>query len=131
MRHADFKDAKILIVDDKQSNIDVLCQMLEYENYKNISFTTDSTKVESLLESFQPDLLLLDLIMPELSGFDILGTDSVVYEVDAFLNNNYVCVPLPDRVVPIEVRYGWTNNPQCSLFNEAGLPMAPFRVFVK
>ena len=72
MRNENFKDAKILIVDDKQSNIDVLCQMLEYENYKNISFTTDSTQVESLLDSFKPDLLLLDLIMPELSGFDIL-----------------------------------------------------------
>ena len=66
-----------------------------------------------------------------LSGFDVLGTDSVVYEVDAFLNNNYVYIPLPGRVVPAEVHYGWTDNPQCSLFNEAGLPMAPFRVFVK
>lgn len=66
-----------------------------------------------------------------LSGFDVLGTDSVVYEVDAFLNNNYVCVSLPDRVVPAEVRYGWTNNPRCSLFNEAGLPMAPFRLSMK
>ena len=72
MRSIDFKDAKIFIVDDQQSNIDVLCQMLEYEGYKNVSFTTDSTKVESLLEKLQPDLLLLDLIMPELSGFDIL-----------------------------------------------------------
>lgn len=66
-----------------------------------------------------------------LSGFDVLGTDSVVYEVDAFLNNNYVCVSLPDRVVPVEVHYGWTNNPRCSLFNEAGLPMAPFRLSMK
>lgn len=66
-----------------------------------------------------------------LSGFDVLGTDSVVYEVDAFLKNNYVYVPLPGRVVPAEVHYGWTNNPQCSLFNKAGLPMAPFRISMK
>jgi two-component system, sensor histidine kinase and response regulator len=72
MRSTDFKDAKILIVDDNQSNIDVLSQMLEYEGYKNVVYTTYSTRVESLLESFEPDLLLLDLIMPELSGFDIL-----------------------------------------------------------
>lgn len=66
-----------------------------------------------------------------LSGFDVLGSDSGVYVVDAFLNKGYICVLLPDRVVPIEVRYGWTNDPQCSLFNEAGLPMSPFRVFLK
>lgn len=28
---------------------------------------------------------------------------------------------------PLAVRYGWADNPQCSLYNRAGLPLAPFR----
>lgn len=72
MRDINFKDAKILIVDDKQSNIDILTSMLEIENYKNVEYTTDPYKVEELMSSFQPDLILLDLIMPGLTGFDIL-----------------------------------------------------------
>ena len=72
MKDTNFKDAKILIVDDKQSNIDILTSMLIIENYTNVKFTTDPYTVEALLTSFEPDLILLDLIMPGLSGFDIL-----------------------------------------------------------
>ncbi len=72
MKDINFKDAKILIVDDKQSNIDILTTMLAIENYKNVEFTTNPYEVEELLTSFIPDLILLDLIMPGLSGFDIL-----------------------------------------------------------
>jgi sialate O-acetylesterase len=27
----------------------------------------------------------------------------------------------------VAVRYGWANNPECNLYNEAGLPATPFR----
>lgn len=72
MRDINFKDAKILIVDDKQSNIDILCEILLAEDYKNIKSTTNPFEVESLLTTYKPDLLLLDLIMPGLSGFEVL-----------------------------------------------------------
>lgn len=66
------KNAKILVVDDKQSNINVLCDFLEIQGYKNIKTTTDPRKVVQLLTDFEPDLILLDLLMPYLSGFEVL-----------------------------------------------------------
>ncbi|MEI7675477.1 MAG: ATP-binding protein [Bacteroidales bacterium] len=67
-----FTDARILIVDDSEANIDVLLGMLEMEGYSQIKTLTDSRKVISTYEKFQPDIILLDLMMPYFDGFDIL-----------------------------------------------------------
>ncbi|MEI6061624.1 MAG: response regulator [Bacteroidota bacterium] len=66
------KNAKILIVDDKESNIDILEDLLEETGYSNIQTTTDPRLVEGLFKSFNPDLILLDLMMPHLSGFEVM-----------------------------------------------------------
>lgn len=66
------KNAKILIVDDLESNIDVLKGLLEIEGYINVESTTDPRKVISLVNTFDPELMLLDLMMPHLSGFDVM-----------------------------------------------------------
>ncbi len=67
------KDAKIMIVDDEPINIDVVKAFLEEEEYRNFVTVEDSTQAMKLLEETRPDLMLLDLIMPEVSGFDILA----------------------------------------------------------
>ena len=64
--------AKILIVDDQQSNIDLIKAILELDCYSNINYTTDSRLVVELVETFNPDLILLDLIMPNLSGYEVM-----------------------------------------------------------
>lgn len=66
------KNAKILIVDDLESNIDVLKGLLEIEGYFNVESTTDPRKVIGLVNTFDPELMLLDLMMPHLSGFDVM-----------------------------------------------------------
>lgn len=66
------KDARILIVDDNQVNIDVLYSLLEYKGYLNIQTTLDSRDVIGMIQTFQPEILLLDLMMPYFSGFDIM-----------------------------------------------------------
>jgi len=66
------KTAKILIVDDKQSNIDILEGLLEESGYGNFQSATDPRLVVSLFNSFNPDLILLDLMMPHLSGFEVM-----------------------------------------------------------
>lgn len=72
MINKDLKNAKILIVDDLQANIDVLQQLLEMQGYTYIETTTESTSVMDIVKGYEPDLILLDLTMPNLNGFDIM-----------------------------------------------------------
>lgn len=68
----DLKDSRILIVDDTLANIEVLENLLLMKGYTNVLSVTDSTKAIETIKKFQPELILLDLMMPEVSGFDIL-----------------------------------------------------------
>ena len=68
MIDSNLKNAKILIVDDHQPNIDLLVGFLQMQRFKNIESITDPTLTLSVFKSFQPDLILLDLMMPQLSG---------------------------------------------------------------
>lgn len=72
MIDATLKNAKILIVDDHQANIDILTGLIEAMGFTNYITTTDPRKVVELYEEFKPDLLLLDLQMPHLTGFQIM-----------------------------------------------------------
>ena len=66
------KYANILIVDDQQANIDLLAEFLKMQGFTNILTTTDPLMTVSLFKSFHPDLILLDLMMPQLSGYDVM-----------------------------------------------------------
>jgi diguanylate cyclase (GGDEF)-like protein len=72
-KYQGLKDAKIMIVDDEPINIDVVQAFLEDEKYYNFITVEDSTQAMSVLQDTRPDLLLLDLMMPEVSGFDLLA----------------------------------------------------------
>ncbi len=63
---------RIMIVDDEIVNIRVLKRYLTGVGYNDIITTTDSATAMSLVEREKPDLLLLDLMMPDISGIDIL-----------------------------------------------------------
>lgn len=62
----------ILIVDDQPHNVDLLKRILRREGYSNISTSTDSTQTVTLFAQLRPDLLLLDLNMPVMDGFDVM-----------------------------------------------------------
>ena len=64
--------AKILIVDDEQANVRLLERILELIGATHIRSTTDSREALALFIDFRPDLVLLDLHMPNVTGFDIL-----------------------------------------------------------
>lgn len=66
-------DYPILIIDDQQANTEVLENLLALKGYNNVTVLNDSTKAFSLIQSLKPGLLLLDLMMPVVSGFDILN----------------------------------------------------------
>jgi len=82
---SNMKNAKILIVDDRQANIDVLHDFLEMQGYEHLESTTDSRTVEKLMVDFKPDLILLDLSMPYLSGFDIMEQLKLIVPLTTYL----------------------------------------------
>jgi putative two-component system response regulator len=65
-------DAKILIVDDDRSNVELLKDTLFLNGYTHIVGTTDPRGVLALLVEYTPDLVILDLNMPHLDGFELL-----------------------------------------------------------
>ncbi len=64
--------AKILIVDDEQANVRLLERILELIGATRITSTTDSREAMALFLDHRPDLVLLDLHMPNVTGFDIM-----------------------------------------------------------
>ena len=62
---------RILIVDDSEDDIEMLQRFLAGEGAE-ICGLEDSTQAERVFEEFKPDLVLLDLHMPRLDGFEIL-----------------------------------------------------------
>ncbi len=67
------KNATIMIVDDEPSCIEIVQIFLEEEGFHRFVTVVNSTEALSQLENNVPDLLLLDLMMPEVSGFEILS----------------------------------------------------------
>ena len=63
---------KILIVDDQEANVQLLEQLLRREGYARIKSTTDPRQALPTFQEFQPDLLLLDLMMPHLDGYAVM-----------------------------------------------------------
>jgi putative two-component system response regulator len=63
---------RLLIVDDNPANIALLEQLLERAGYVTTCSTRDPGSVPSLCQSFQPDLLLLDLHMPGQTGYEVM-----------------------------------------------------------
>ena len=72
----------ILIVDDQESNVLLLRSILEDEGYSNIQTTMDSRQVVTLVNDFQPDLILLDLMMPHLDGYAVMDQLRLIIPVD-------------------------------------------------
>ena len=65
-------NATIVMVDDEPITMEVVQAFLEDAGYRNFVLIEKSSEAMAALERQRPDLLLLDLIMPQVSGFDIL-----------------------------------------------------------
>lgn len=63
---------KILIIDDDRTSVCLLEQLLQRHGYSRVMGITDSRAALETCQTFDPDLVLLDLIMPEMDGFAVL-----------------------------------------------------------
>jgi CheY-like chemotaxis protein len=69
---SDILNAKVLVVDDQESNVLLLEQMLRQAGYARVTSTMDPRAVVELHRDNRYDLILLDLQMPGLDGFQVM-----------------------------------------------------------
>jgi len=62
-----------------------------------------------------------------LKGFAIAGPDRKFVWANARIEGPTVIVWADKVAKPVAVRYAWADNPECNLYNKAGLPASPFR----
>lgn len=68
----DLNQAVIMMVDDEPITMEVLQAFLEDAGYQKFVLVEDSVQAMAQIEEQRPDVLLLDLVMPEVDGFEIL-----------------------------------------------------------
>jgi CheY-like chemotaxis protein len=67
-----FSQATIMMVDDELTTMEVMQAFLEDAGYQRFVLIEDSSQALEKLEEARPDILLLDLMMPKVTGFEIL-----------------------------------------------------------
>jgi putative two-component system response regulator len=72
MLSAAFRNARILVVDDDERNVEILERILSRAGFTRVETTTDSRTVASMYVHQRPDLILLDLHMPHLDGLEVM-----------------------------------------------------------
>ncbi len=60
------------------------------------------------------------------TGFEVAGQNGKFYPATATIENTTILASSPSVPLPLYVRYGWANSPQCNLFDDEGLPASPF-----
>ena len=61
-----------MVVDDEPTNVKIVRRLLELEGFSQFVTTTDGRKAMTLIRDEQPDCVLLDLMMPFVTGLDVL-----------------------------------------------------------
>ena len=69
---ADILNARILVVDDKEANIHLIEGMLRVAGYTSVEYTSDPNEVCELYRQNRYGLILLDLQMPGMDGFQVM-----------------------------------------------------------
>lgn len=72
MREDELRRSRILIVEDQEANIRFLKRLLKRSGYEHVRAVQDPRLAKSTFQEFQPDLVLLDLHMPHMDGFQVM-----------------------------------------------------------
>ncbi len=81
---------KILLIEDEEVLLRVLQEKLESENF-NVQVALDGEAGMSAAKSFKPDMILLDLLLPKISGLEVLAIlkeDSVLKQIPVIVLSN-------------------------------------------
>jgi DNA-binding NtrC family response regulator len=81
---SEIHSASILIVDDQEANVQLLKQMLNNDGYGSVTSTMDPGTVCKLYRKNRYDLILLDLQMPGMDGFQVMEGLQVI-ETDGYV----------------------------------------------
>ena len=79
------KDMGIMVVDDNATNVLLVERLLQFSGFTNVKSVTDSRQVLDTVHDFAPDLVLLDLHMPHLDGYEVLSQLRNIEEESTFL----------------------------------------------
>jgi putative two-component system response regulator len=66
------ENSKLLIVDDDESSIRLLTVMLQNAGYSKLNSLTDPREAPRCYDEFEPDLILVDFLMPHLDGLELI-----------------------------------------------------------
>jgi CheY-like chemotaxis protein len=69
---AEIQGARVLIVDDQEVNVLLLERVLRGAGHRCVSSTREPTRVSALHRENNYDLILLDLEMPRMNGFQVM-----------------------------------------------------------
>lgn len=72
MNETEVLQSRILLIDDEPANLRLLEELLAREGFTQVLSTTDSQRALDLHTAYDPDLVLLDLMMPGLDGYAVL-----------------------------------------------------------
>ena len=72
MEEAGLERARILVIDDEEANVRLLERILAASGFTDVIGNTDAREARELVETYDPDLLLLDLLMPHVNGFEVM-----------------------------------------------------------
>ena len=72
LAESEILDARVLIVDDQEVNVSLLEQMLSEAGYRNVASTMKPQEVCALHRKHRYDVILLDLQMPGMDGFQVM-----------------------------------------------------------
>ena len=85
MKDYHLREARILIVDDESSSVQLLTSILREHGCRHLQGTTDPHAALPLFRDFQPDLVILDWMMPGVSGRQVIAQLRAELSPDAYL----------------------------------------------